>query len=268
MSNRVNRALADAWLTADIAATERTFQSEYNFALEKWDKELEEAEEAMKDHEDGRSGWAKIGSYVGAAIGTVAGYYTGGPLGAAKGATKGYNIGDDLAMMGYDLDSYHIDKVTKATDDVKDFDYEFSRAATKYKVTQDKEDLYDVAEEKAVDKATEAIRKFEDAYDKSDWDVVIDTAVNVYEDWNEADKMFNTLSAGATKFSESAFGDWIGADTLLSKGQDLQTIWEGTDTFNIKMFDALESFDLTTSEGQKVYQEWVDEYARLFGEDS
>ena len=266
MSNRVNRALADAWLVADIAATERSFEQEHAFALEQWDQDLKDAESAMRTHEDERAGWADIGSKVGAAVGTVAGFFIGGPAGAVEGGIKGFNVGDDLAMMGYDLDSYHIDKVDKETSKVKEFDYDFSRESTKYKTTQDKEKLYDVAEEAAVDKAEETIGKFEDAYIKSDWEIAIDTGQGLYEGWQTGESMFETVSTNVNLFGKSDAGEWLGADKLIGKGKDWQTKWEGVDAFGVKMDVAMEGLDQTTEEGMNEYLTWISEYDRLFGE--
>ena len=57
MSNRVNRALANAWLASDKAVSERAFKKEQAVALAAWDTATKAAEAELKAYEDDRSWW-------------------------------------------------------------------------------------------------------------------------------------------------------------------------------------------------------------------
>lgn len=227
MSNRVNRALANAYLQADQAASERAFKEEQKILIEEWNAALDDAEAELDAYEKDRGMWEDIGSGVGAVGGALIGFYLGGPKGAIDGAMKGYAVGDDLAMIGFGLDSYHMDKALSETDAVKNFDPKFSQQASKYKyIREGGIEKFEEAIDKGQEDFDTDIDLFREEYDKTAAELIIDEGIDAYTGWMQADSTFDLMSSNLTKAADSELGKFFGADDFQEWGIDLQNQWE------------------------------------------
>ena len=227
MSNRRNKALADAWLVADQAAVLSTFEKEKKQAQKLWEQRADEVEVSMREYEADRGMWGDIGSYIGSAVGTATGFVLGGPAGALKGAMQGYQAGDELAEMIYDINPNHIKDVKEDYKKIDAFDYQFSNYATKYKNTQNLEDVYKETEKVAVDNATRMIEEdFLSVYDLDMDEDLIKGITSAAADWHKASKTFDTFTAGFQEFGESKIGDFLGFDRVTDWATDWQSSWD------------------------------------------
>ena len=141
MSNRTNAALADAWLTADVALSRRIRKNELDDKQDEYDAMLTTIIEAQQDAIDAEDDW---GFWTGIlAAGTMivdqwANITTGGLWGVAKGtalATTAYGAGQEVGRAGYQAYAglYDLeDDIGELVDDLDTYDWMLSEKANKY----------------------------------------------------------------------------------------------------------------------------------------
>jgi len=216
MSNRVNRALADAWLSSDKAATERQFEKEYKEGIEAYNLEVAEAQAAVAADRKSRSFWDDVGEVVGGGIGATVGFITGGPAGAAKGAAVGHKVGTTISGAIYDLDDSKFNNFDTQVSEANNFQINFSRKATKYK---DQQKLGRAAEE-SIDLSQAENKGQFDQYKaentRTDFEIFTDTAANLYTDYKGGVALYDNLLSSFTSFQGSDFGKYLDIDDKLA----------------------------------------------------
>jgi len=212
MSNRVNRALADAWLSSDKAATSRQFDIEYEAAVDAYNLEVEEARAAVEKDRKDRSFWDDVGEVVGGGIGTAVGFVVGGPAGAAKGAAIGYKAGSTLSSAIYDLDESKFKNFDTQVSEANNFQMQLSRKATKYK---DQQALARKGREN-IEISQEQNKAMFDQYKventRTDFEIITDTAVDLYTDVQSGLNLYDNVTAGISAFGSTQLGEYLDVD--------------------------------------------------------
>ena len=200
MSNRLAAAYADAWLSADFAASKRALKDDIFEYKERYSKAVNNLSAKQTSEMEDKSMWGLIGSGLGAAVG----FYFGGTKGAALGWEYGGEAGDWAFDTGVGrTGDEEIDRLAKQ---LEDMEIELSGKSKRYGVlgAREEEEKLKGIKEKDLD----VYESWSDQFYEDSWSHMTDIA---------------TIYAKGEAFQKVLGGidEWWFSDTELPEMPDL-----------------------------------------------
>jgi nitrogenase molybdenum-iron protein alpha/beta subunit len=136
MSNRANRAMADAYFAADVAATKRIARDEKEKLIDQYNKILEEMQErSEKAAEDASEGF--FGDLFDAAIGIGTFLVTGNPMLALSAYNISSAVNEGLYQIIPEGAPQDVEDLKEIATEMEDYDWTLSQEAKKYSTLRD-----------------------------------------------------------------------------------------------------------------------------------
>ena len=213
MSNRLAAAYADAWLSADFAASKRALKDEIFLYEQEYKALTDEIKEAQEGEIEDRSLYGLVGNFLGGIGGFIFG---GGP----SGAVIGWEAGGEAAEWIFDEDIGDLrtgdDRLDALAAELDKLNLELSSKATKYGILEGREKEAEIRDIK--DETLESYESWSDQFYQDSWGHLTDLA------------MIYATSEVGKQFGQGLYDKYLGGTkpTIKTTTVGYDNVWDMT----------------------------------------